>query len=192
MGLFDFFKKVKQDTDSNESSRVQVPVVPKHNDKLIVISGVSYSDLKKVLLGFCKIYNSEAPQAFPRVTRLSATEFAITFPYDMDFEIYCYLINYLYYPMELQWKPEVIAWATPKTGETWVTEKMAGKNCMLFVPTDDSEHDNVYLTTSGNIGYKLGFGLSDKGQLLVQPKKTYVPETISNSDLNDKEYEDFK
>ena len=191
MGLFDFFKKAKEDTGT-ESSRTQVPVIPKHNDKLVLIKGVSNSDLKKVLLGFCKMYNSERPQAFPRVTRLSEAEFVITFPYDIDFEIYCYLINYLYYPIELRWKPDVAAWATPKAADMWVSEKIAGKNCMLFIPPDDSEHDNVYLTTFDNIGYKFGFALSNKGKLLTHPKKTYTTPTINSLDLDDMESEDLK
>jgi len=192
MGLFDFFKKAKEDTISNESSRVQFPVIPKQNDKLVAIKGVSYSDVKKVLLGFCKMYNGERPQAFPRLTKLSENEFAITFPYDIDFDIYCYLINYLHYPMELRWKPDVTGWVTPKAADTWVSEKIASKNCILFIPSDDSEHDNVYLTTYDNIGYKFGFGMSNKGQMLAHPKMTYTASAINNSDLDDMESEDLK
>jgi hypothetical protein len=72
------------------------------------------------------MYNKEAYQALPRMIRLSEREFAIVFPHDIGFEIYCYFINYLVYPMELKWKPDVIAWATTKPGEELIS------SCALF------------------------------------------------------------
>jgi hypothetical protein len=138
------------------------------------------------------MYNKENFQAQPRLTKITEREFAITFPYDIDFEIFCYFVNYLEYPMELKWSPDVTAWTTTKSSDTWITEKAANKKAMLFIPTDDTEHDNVYMTTQDNIGYKLGFAMGEEKQLLDTPKKRYVEPSIEISELTNNEFEDFK
>ena len=184
--------KPQPDTDTTRPSQAALPTTAKQNDKLVLVKGVSYSDIKKVLTGFCNMYNKESYQAQPRLTKLSEREFAITFPYDINFEIYCYFVNYLEYPMELQWTADVTGWTTPKSGEIWITEKSINKKVMLFIPTDDTEHDNVYMTTSDNIGYKLGFAMGEEKQLLDTPKKLFEAQRLDISELADKEFEDFK
>jgi hypothetical protein len=180
------------DKDSRRASQSSLPTQTKQNDKLVIVKGISQSDLKHVLIGFCNMYNKESFQAQPRLTKLTEREFAITFPYDIDFEIFCYFVNYIEYPMELKWTPDVTAWTTTKSSDTWITEKSANKKVMLFIPKDDTEHDNVYMTTSDNIGYKLGFAMGEEKQLLDTSKKRYVQADLEISELTNKEYEDFK
>jgi hypothetical protein len=180
------------DKDSRRPSQSSLPTQTKQNDKLVIVKGISQSDLKHVLIGFCNMYNKESFQVQPRLTKLTEREFAITFPYDIDFEIFCYFVNYIEYPMELKWTPDVTAWTTTKSSDTWITEKSANKKVMLFIPKDDTEHDNVYMTTSDNIGYKLGFAMGEEKQLLDTSKKRYVQADLEISELTNKEYEDFK
>lgn len=180
------------DTDTKRPSQSSLPTQPKQNDKVVIVKGISHSDMKRVLTGFCNMYNKESYQAQPRLTKLTERKFAITFPYDIDFEIFCYFLNYIEYPMELQWSPDVTAWTTTKSSDTWITEKAANKKAMLFIPTDDTEHDNVYMTTQDNIGYKLGFAMGEEKQLLDTPKKRYVEPSIKISELTNNEFEDFE
>ena len=63
---------------------------------------------------------------------------------------------------------------------------------MLFIPSDDTDHDNVFMTTVDNIGFKLGFAMGEEKQLLDGPKKKFSPPTIDILELADKEHEDFK
>ena len=184
--------EVQPDTDTSRPSPSALPIKSKINDKLAIIKNVSYSDLKDVLKGFCNMYNKKNYQAQPRLIKLSEREFAITFPYDVDFEIYCYFINYLKYPMGLTWAPDVSAWTTTKNSDTWITEKSANKKVMLFIPFDDTEHDNVYMTTYDNIEYKLGFAVGEEKQLLGAPKRRYATPSIEISELTNKEFEDFR
>jgi hypothetical protein len=176
---------------TKQPPRPAVPTKTKQNNKLVVVKGVTHSDLKKVLTGFCNLYNQETIQAQPRLTKLTEQEFIITFPYDINFEIYCYLINYLVYPMDVDWTPDVRGWTTTTSGDPWITGRTVNKKVMLFIPTDDSEHDNVYLTTSDNIGYKLGFDMVEGTQLPDTLNKTYVEPHFDISRLTDREYEDF-
>ena len=94
--------------------------------------------------------------------------------------------------MEYKWTAEVTGWTTTKSSDTWVTEKSSNKKVMLFISADDTEHDNVYMTTVDNIGYKLGFAIGEEKQLLNTPKKCYVSPGIEPLDLTNKEFEDFK
>jgi hypothetical protein len=160
------------DTDTRRPSQSTLPTQTKQNDKLVLVKGTSQADFKHVLTGFCNMYNKENFQAQPRLTKLTEREFVITFPYNMDFEIFCYFINYIEYPMELTWSPDLTAWTTTKNSDTWITERSANKKAMLFIPTDDTEHDNIYMTTQDNIGYKLGFALGGEKQLLTFPGGT--------------------
>ena len=86
----------------------------------------------------------------------------------------------------------VTGWATTKSSDTWITERSANKKAMLFIPSDDTEHDNVFMKTSDNIGYKLGFAVGEEKQLLDISKKQFSLPTIDISELTDKEYKDFK
>jgi hypothetical protein len=87
---------------------------------------------------------------------------------------------------------KTIGWATTKTTDTWITEKTANKNIMLYVSDFDTEYDNVFLTTSDNIGYKLGFAMGEEKQPLSKPEKNYVSPFISINELEPKEHIEFK
>lgn len=180
------------DTDTTRSPQAALQITTKPNDKLVLIKGVAHLDLKKVMAGFCNMYNKEKYQAQTRTIKLSEREFAVIFPYDMSFEIYCYFINYIKYPMELKWSAEVTGWTTTKSDDKWVTEKSANKKVMLFISTDDTEYDNVYMTTSDNIGYKLGFAMGEEKQVLELPKKIFTAPMLRIAELSEKEFEDFK
>lgn len=185
-------KSLKSKADKRRPATSVLPTQAKPNDKMVFVNGISYPELQSILTGFCNRYNQESFQALPRATQLNDREFAITFPYDIEFEIFCYFINYLTYPMELERMVDVMAWATTSKSDNWITEKSANKMAMLFIPADDTEHDNVYMTTYDNIGYKLGFALGEEKQLLETPKKHFLSPPLAFSELGNKEFEDFK
>lgn len=94
--------------------------------------------------------------------------------------------------MELKWTPGVTAWVTTKETDNWTTEKTWNKRVMLFLTADDTEYDNVYLTTTDGTGYKLGFARGEEKQLLPQPARRYIAPEVEPSELADKAFEDFK
>lgn len=185
-------QKPEPDSDTNRPFENKFPTNTVANDKLVVVEDVNENDIKKVLQEFCNSYNKETFQAIPRLTKLSDKTFAVTFPYDIDFEIYCYFINYVNYPMGFDRHFKTIGWTTTKTSDAWITEKSTNKNVMLFVSSFDTEYDNVLLTTSDNIGYKLGFAIGEEKQLLDKPEMSYIKPPINISELETKEYTDFK
>ena len=188
------FKNQKPQADKNTSrpSTKLSPAQEKQNEKLVIVKDVSYTDLQTILTGFCNMYNKERYQAQPRLIKITEREFAITFPFDIDFEIFCYFINYVQYPMDFDKAFNVTGWTTTKSGDNWITEKSANKKVMLFIPSDDKDHDNVFMTTIDNVGFKLGFAMGEEKQLLDGPKKKFSTPTINILELANKEHKDFK
>ena len=107
-------QKPQPDTDTRRPTENLFPTNKIANDKLVVVEDVSENDINKILQEFCNSYNKETYQAIPRLTKLSDKKFAITFPYDINFEIYCYFINYVNYPMGFDKHFKTIGWTTTK------------------------------------------------------------------------------
>jgi hypothetical protein len=83
--------KPKPDTDTRRPPENNLPTNKVTNDKLVIIEDISENDAKKILQEFCNSYNKEIYQALPSLTKLSDRKFAVTFPYDLSFTIYCFL-----------------------------------------------------------------------------------------------------
>lgn len=180
---------------SDDASRPDIgkkPVVEKENDKLIVVSNVSHNDMKSALVKFCNIYNKDNYQALPRLIQMSPHAFAVTFPYDVDFGTFCFAVNFMKYPVDINWDSKVTAWATTKESDEWITDKSRGKKVMLFLTDDDKEFDNVFLTTQDNIGYKLGFAAGKEKQLLDTPKQRFAEPKVDLNSLKGLNFEDIK
>jgi hypothetical protein len=63
---------------------------------------------------------------------------------------------------------------------------------LLYVSDFDDEYDNVFLTTSDHIGYKLGFAMGEETQLLESPEKKYIEQPITFTELEGMPYTDFR
>jgi len=180
---------------SNNSAQPEIkkkPTNTKKNDKLILVENVNQTQIKQVLKKFCSLYNSKNYTALPRLFSIGENKFVVTFPYDTDFETFCYAVNFLKYPTDIICNPMVSAWLTTPPTDDWITDKTANKKVMLFLAVDDKEYDNVFLTTQDNIGYKLGFAMGREKQLLASPKENYISPMISFSDLTNMKFEDFE
>ena len=157
------------------------------NDKIVTVKNVNDKEIKQVIQQFCDVYNQETFRALPILSSISEKEFVITFPYDIDFETFCYFVNYLHYPNDIIYDPEIIAWGTTKSGDSWMTDELINKQVMLYIPEDDQDYDNVYLTTSDDLGYKMGFAMGEESRPLDKPCKMYQAPAMQLSELKDKE-----
>jgi hypothetical protein len=171
------------------------PVKQIENDKVIIVKSIKFDYLKKAIEQFCNMYNQEQFQALPRLLVIE-DQFLIIFLYDIDFERYCYFINYLENPFELilkpDYKPDVMAWCTTKAGDAWIANEIIDKNVMIYIPDWDDEHDNVYLTTQDNIGFKMGFALGHSHKKLDKPVMQFESKSIDLSSILIKETIDFE
>jgi len=178
------------DRNPNNSKRPPASIKPSNyvdNDKMIIVKYASLSDLKTVLGQLCNSYNNKTYRVLPILRQYADSTFVITFPYDIDFETFCYVVNYLYYPIGVNYHPQITAWTTTNTGDSWMKDDLVNKKVMLYIPVEDKEFDNVYLTTSDNVGFKMGFAIGEESKLLETPNKNFRLPDIKLEDLNDKE-----
>ena len=192
---FIWTKFIRPKTKSSDTARPPNVPLPKEeiqNDKLVIVNNITKTEIDRILTGFCNSYNKKSYQVQPRLYQISEKQFAITFPYDVEFTIFCFFINYVHYPTGFHQSFDVTGWTTTKSGQTWITEKSSNKHVMLFIPAEDTEYDNVYLTTDDNIGYKLGFARGEEKQLLNFPQKRYIKPNIDIAELKNRAYKDYK
>jgi hypothetical protein len=193
--FFKFALKSSQSDLKNTSrpSHLDKPTT-KANDKIILIKNLKLDYLKQAIKQFCNMSNKNQYKALPRLITLDS-KFVITFPYDIDFDQFCYFINYIKYANELSlmpdYKPEIKAWCTTKSDYTWITNETANKTVMIYIPDWDKDYDNVYLTTQDNIGFKMGFAIGEEHKKLDNPVLQFakMPEELN---LDNKEMIDFE
>ena len=137
------------------------------------------------------MYNQERIAATLNLVRVSDSEFAITFPYDISFPLFCFLINYMAYPENIFYEADVKAWATVRDNEEWITENTAGRKIMLYLPANDTEYDNVCLITEDNFSCKLDFSRG-REQKLENQLLAYSQPAIDNGQLLYKSSEEIR
>lgn len=150
------------------------------NDKLVFVSGITKQKLENDLKEVCDLYNSDGARMYPELQQLGDREFAITFPYDIDFVSFYYLINFLCYPMSGGERAEVTGWTKAVAGDRWITKRIAGKQLMLYIPEEDEEYDNVYVTTEYGECYKFSF--DGKTDSLAKQYRPYQESIIHQID----------
>jgi len=183
----------KNENTFNDNSRPKLLAEKSEiiNDRIVIINGANYNDIKKALNQFCNTYNKENYQAIIRLTAISQNDFVLTFPYGIDFTTFCFLINYLYYPNEIFYKADIKGWTTTKSNDEFISPENSHKYVMLYIPSDDKEYDNIYLTTEDNKGYKLGFAVGGLETLNI-PKENFEKNKYNIADVKNKSSEEIQ
>jgi hypothetical protein len=127
------------------------------NDKRIAVGEITRTKLERDLKEVCELYNGDGGRMYPELEQTGETEFVLTFPCDIDLKSFCYLVNYLCYPVSGGDRARVTGWTTATAGDRWITPELAGKRLMLYVPEQDREYDNVYATSEDDKCYQFGF-----------------------------------
>lgn len=181
-------------TNTSRPNNVKKPTTTIANDKIILIKNLKLDYLKQAITQYCNLSNQNQYITLPRLTVLD-NQYVITFPYDIDFDQFCYFVNYLKYAHELcskpDYKPNIKAWCTTKSGYTWMTDEIVNKVVMIYIPDWDEDYDNVYLTTQDNLGFKMGFALGEEHQKMDKPVMQFenMPKDLN---LENKETIDFE
>ena len=123
----------------------------------IYVSNVGEEEIERALVDFCTNYNEETKLVFPILNILGTKEFLVTFKKEISFDIMSYLVNYLQYPFEIKYEPEITGWTTITPSETWIDKELFNKEVMLYISENDDEFDNIYFTTKSNKTYKNSF-----------------------------------
>lgn len=144
---------------SQEGNIASKPL-PIKNDKLIYVENVSLDFLKQAVEDFTSNYRNSKSQyltPYSKIHIVDNSSFIITFPENIDFEIFCYFINYLKYPFDIDYEIEITAWTTTRSDYIWLNKNFENENSMIYIATDDNEYDNVIMTLQNGTSYKLDF-----------------------------------
>jgi len=119
---------------------------------------MQYDYLIQAINQFCNLNNQDKFIAMPRLTKQYYL-FIITFPYNIDFDKFCFFVNYLGNADVLRnkndFQPNVRAWCTTQTVETGMTKNIVNKKVMLSIPESDVKKDHIFLATNDNVCYKM-------------------------------------
>jgi len=193
---FQFFSKNNdKSTNQNYSSKFNVEKQITENNKRILVENVDYNMIKKAVQDFTKNYDNPQQSRLKPISRLHKVDnnrIVITFPYDIEFEIFCYYVNYLKYPMDLNYKANVTGWTSTKSTDNWLNNEFEKEKAMLFIDPNDDEYDNVMLTTEKGRTYKIGFAIGEGLQNHNGTILKYKPSEFSNSELEKLEFEEIK
>ncbi|MBU2018003.1 MAG: hypothetical protein KJ941_00025 [Bacteroidetes bacterium] len=193
---FQFINNSKSDsTDKKYTSKFNVEKKLTDSDKQIVVENVDFNQIKNAVQDFTKNYDNPQQSHLKPISRLHKTDnnkTVITFPYDIDFEIFCYYINYLKYPMGLNYNANVRGWTTTKPNDNWLNKDFENVKTMLFIDPNDSEYDNVMLITESGKTYKIGFAIGEGLQNQNGTILKYNSSIFRNSELEKFESEEIK
>lgn len=146
-------RKFNKGTETGRPDPSLRPVALVNNDKMVIVAGVSEEQMDVMLCTFADIYNSRDYDAIIRMHPINNQVFALTFPYDMKWEIFTELIDHLIYFDESEQKAQTKAWLTlPEQ-----CEPVAGEHGMLSIKEDDENYDLIRITTQYNRGWKVDY-----------------------------------
>lgn len=124
------------------------------NDNLIVIKGGAYNDLKKALRQWLDLYSKELQDDLTfELFKNGKGNHIIKADQRLDNERFYYLVNYLNYPIEIDYKVDIKAFTTGKDENI-----LKNKKLLVYISQSDKDGDNVFVTTSDNMNYKVDFG----------------------------------
>lgn len=123
-------------------------------NNLIVITGGKYNDIKKALQDWLNEYQSDIPKNIVfNLYKDKKDRHVITTDARLDNTRFYYLVNYMDFPIGIEHKVEIAGFTTGKDNNI-----LKNKKLHVYISGNDSEGDNVFVTTSENINYKVDFG----------------------------------
>ncbi len=145
------------------------------NDKIILVEGPIYNEVKSACMDFCNQYNKENYNVIIKIIRLDPTTSLLVFPYEIDFNSYCYLVNYLEFPINQKYNAKVTGWLTSKRIDEWIDSRSVNKKIMVYNSFDLELADCVLFTTMDQIGYKIAFSSEKNPKEMESPERMYEP-----------------
>lgn len=148
--------------------------------KYIVVEGVTAYNIERILRDLAELY---AETGFADGIRLyknckKENSFFIRFRKTPDFDRFSYFVNYLVYPAgQKQQTMKVIGYSKLNLCLKNIKYKK-GEWIMYYIPSDDTQYDNVDIVTERNLHYRFHFGrkiirLNETEQAFYQVKYTH-------------------
>ncbi len=126
------------------------------NDRLIAVSNITQEQLQKALTDFCEARNEEAITVVTELVVSQDGRLAVVFPYDIQFSVFCEVLNYLVYPIGIEGlEPIAIGWGTYPAEEEILPKEMFAKPMMMFVPEEEQNYMQFFMVNEDNLGCHL-------------------------------------
>jgi hypothetical protein len=143
-------------------------------DNLIKIKGGSYDDIKKALKQWIMLYSNELGNNIKfELYKIEQESYMIVADKRLNNEKFNYLINYLRHPEEIEYKIDIEGYTTAREEKTY-SKRLLNKKIIVYVPNNDKEYDNVFVTTEDSETYKIDF--SGKVTLQNESKTFFTPD----------------
>jgi hypothetical protein len=126
-------------------------------DNLIIVKGGSYNDVKKALKQWISEYHKDLNDDFQfKVFKNGRGNHVIQADEKLDNCKFNYLLNYIQYPTDIEYKVSVVGFTLAKDPKIYDSE-LIGKRIQVYIPDDDIEFDVVNVVSEYNKGYKVDF-----------------------------------
>lgn len=192
--LYRYRKNQVRNKQYREQGKLQVAPIdtskPIPNDKLIVVSSLAQGQLLQALTDFCEARNEEVVTVVTELVVTHDGRLAVVFPYDIQFSVFCEVLNYLVYPIGMEGlEPIAIGWATYPAEEEILPKEMFAKPMMMFVPEEEQNYMQFFMVNSDNLGCHLQLFDPNGYKVHQNPEEQYMapPFDASNVDAWAKE-----
>jgi hypothetical protein len=123
-------------------------------DNLIIIKGGAYNDIKKALRQWIELYSKDLEDGLTfQLFRNGRGSHIVQADNRLDNERFYFLINYLKYPENIEYKIDIEGFTVGKENN-----ELKDKQLLVYISSTDEEYDNVFVTTSENENFKVDFG----------------------------------
>lgn len=123
----------------------------------IIIRGGLGDDIKKAIRQWLALNSTDLVDNIKfELFKLGQERYLIVADKRINNEYFNYLINYLRYPEGIEYNISVEGYTTLCDKEMY-PKNLLDKKAQIYIPDNDKEYDNVYLTTEDNETYKIDF-----------------------------------
>ena len=123
-------------------------------DNFILIEGGSYEKVKKALRKWIEMYSKDLDTKVTLcLSRNEKKGYIIQVDKELDNDRFYYLVNYLKYPIDIDYDIDVIGYTKGKQNN-----QLKNKDLQVYIDENYRNGDNVNVTTQDNEGYKIDFG----------------------------------
>ena len=124
---------------------------------VIRTQSIGLDEVNKIISDFMSHYKNVKR---PTVNERNGMTF-ITLADEPDYSLICFWVNYIVYSnSEKKHNDNVTAWLEVSADATAAWKMFAGQRLMFFIPSNDTEYDNVYFLTEKGQCYKQEFAWS--------------------------------
>jgi len=155
---FLFFRR----SEPNIEQVAFAPFVPNpSNDKVILVKGWKEEELRKIIADFIETYKNDGYAPY-KIEHQKQHEnlYRLSFPQDIHPLLFTFLVNFLAYPFELDFKSRSIivgGRTTLNSGFAGIDENLTGQKAILYLPENDQDFTVVYMRTESGIYFANSF-----------------------------------